>query len=40
MDSIKDIIAKINNKIDTYFPTVPNWCIWTIGVLVVYLILK
>jgi hypothetical protein len=40
METIKNIIAKVNATIDTYFPTVPNWCIWTIGALVIYLILK
>jgi hypothetical protein len=40
MNTLKELVAKINTTIDTYFPTVPNWCIWTIGALVIYLILK
>lgn len=40
MDSIKNIIAKINQSIDAYFPSVPNWCIWTIGALVLWLVIK
>jgi hypothetical protein len=40
MKTIKDIIAGINESIDAYLPSVPNWCIWTIGALVLWLILK
>lgn len=40
METIKNFISKVNQTIDAYFPTVPNWCIWTIGALVIYLILN
>ncbi len=40
METIKNFIKKINDSIDAYLPNVPNWCIWTIVVLAVYLMLK
>jgi hypothetical protein len=40
METIKNIITKINATIDNYLPNVPNWFVWTIGLLVIYLILK
>ena len=40
MKTIKNIITKVNATIDNYLPNVPNWFVWTIGLLVIYLILK
>jgi len=40
MKTIKNIITKVNATIDNYLPNLPNWFVWTIGLLVIYLILK
>lgn len=40
MKNIKNFINKINTQIDIYLPLVPNWMIWTAGLIVIYLIVK
>ena len=40
MKNIKEFINQVNEYLDKYFPTIPNWLAWTAGITIIYLILK